>query len=54
MDYVYLFVAVLAAVHAFTYGRWLKRQGNKLGAWAVFLLASVCVALPVYRLVMLP
>lgn len=54
MDYMYLIVAILAGVHAYTYGRWLKGQGNKLGAFAVYLLTAATVALPIYRLITAP
>ena len=54
MNYAYLFAAILAGVHAYTYGRWLKREGNKLGAFAVFLLTAAAVALPMYRIITAP
>lgn len=50
MEYVYLVAAIAGSIHVFTYGLWVRRQGNKAGAVFLFCLALVCVALPVYRL----
>jgi hypothetical protein len=54
MDYVYLIVAVLVSVHVFSYGLWVKKQGNRAGAIFIFGLGLVCVGLPVYRIVASP
>lgn len=54
MEYFYLIAALVAGVHAYTYGQWLKTQGNRAGAVAVFLLVVLSVALPVYRIITAP
>lgn len=54
MDYVYLLAAVLAGVHAVSYGLWEKGQGNKAGAFLVFALALLCVILPIRKLLVGP
>lgn len=51
MNYIYLAVAALAAIHAVSYGVWLNRQGNRAGALFLFILSLACVGLPVFRLV---
>jgi len=47
-----LFVAagIAAGIHAYTYGRWLKSQGNIPGAVLAFLFAAAAVFLPVFHL----
>ncbi|HMM21392.1 MAG TPA: hypothetical protein PKA10_11785 [Selenomonadales bacterium] len=50
-DYVYIALTALAGFHALTYARWLKQEGNQLGAWGVMALVLAGLALPVYRLV---
>jgi hypothetical protein len=52
MPHVLFFVAgILAGIHVFTYGRWLKREGNAAGAWLAYLLAAGAVATSVYQAV---
>lgn len=53
-DYIYIALSALAGFHALTYARWLKRGGNKLGAWGVLALVLFGLALPVYRLAFMP
>lgn len=50
-DYIYIALTALAGFHALTYARWLKKEGNQLGAWGVMALVLAGLALPVYRLV---
>jgi hypothetical protein len=54
MIILFIIISVGAAVHAFMYGRWLIKNGNKAGAFAVYLIAATCVALPVYRYITAP
>lgn len=49
MDYVVLVGTCVAALHAFTYGQWLKSNNNRVGAVGVFLLAVGGVVLSLYR-----
>lgn len=51
MKYMYIVAAVLAGAHAYMFGRWLKKNSNKVGAWVAYLLAVSCVAISVYRIV---
>ncbi|HWR05775.1 hypothetical protein [Sporomusa sp.] len=44
-----MILAVPAAVHAFMFGRWLMRNGNRTGGFVVYLIAAACIALPIYR-----
>lgn len=44
-----LIVALAAATHAYMFGRWLGKNGNVIGAYAVYLIALLSVALPLYR-----
>ena len=51
-DYLFLLVAAFAGLHALTYARWLKNNGNKTGAVGVFILVLIALALPVSRLLL--
>ena len=44
-------VAAGAAAHAFMFGRWLMKNGNRAGAFVAYVIAAACVALPIYRYV---
>ncbi len=44
-------VAVPAAVHAFMFGRWLMRNGNRSGGLVIYLIAAMSLVLPIYRYV---
>lgn len=44
-----IIVAIVAAAHAYMFGRWLIKTGNKNGAFVVYFIAVICVVLPVYR-----
>lgn len=46
---VLLIVACGAAAHAYMFGRWLGKNGNAGGAYAVYLIALLSIALPLYR-----
>ncbi len=46
---IIILVALVAAAHAYMFGRWLFLHGNKAGALVVYIIAVTCVALPVYR-----
>lgn len=49
-----ILVSVLAAAHAYTFGRWLIENGNRTGGFVVHAIAAVCAALPVYRYLSAP
>lgn len=50
-EYLYLLAALLAGFHALTYARWLRKSGNKTGAFGVLAIILLSLALPVYRLI---
>ncbi len=50
MNYAYLIIGILAAVHAFSYGYWLMKNSNFFGGLVVFVIVMASLALPVYRL----
>ncbi len=54
MNYVLLLIVLLAAIHSFTFGRWLHQNGQPLGATTVFLLIAVSLVLPIYRIITTP
>jgi hypothetical protein len=54
MEYIFLIAAGAAAIHAITYGYWLKQNGNKVGAAGVFIITVLALAIPVYRMMIAP
>ena len=53
---IYLLFAIFglaAAVNLFTYGVWLKKQGNAPGYLLALFLAAATIALPVYHFIIL-
>ena len=50
MDYIYLGVGAVIGFHALTYARWLKNNGNTLGAIGIFILVISSLALPMLRI----
>jgi hypothetical protein len=44
-----ILVSIPVAAHAYMFGRWLIKNGNRTGGLVVHLIAATCVALPVYR-----
>lgn len=52
-DYIYLFASLLAGFYAMTYARWLRKNGNKTGAFGVLAIILLSLILPVYRLIMM-
>jgi len=49
LDYVLFAGTCIAALHAYTYGKWLKSNNNWFGAAGVIVLAVGGVALSLYR-----
>jgi len=54
MNYFYMIAAALVATHAFTFGRWLIKNGNKSGAFFVYAVVVTCLALPLFRIITAP
>jgi drug/metabolite transporter superfamily protein YnfA len=52
IDYLFLAAALFAAIHAFSYAVWLRRNGNIRGAIYVFVLIVIAVVLPVYQIML--
>lgn len=45
-----LLAGLISGLHVYTYGRWLKQQGNTPGAILAYLLAAASTGLPAWRL----
>ncbi|MBP2654808.1 MAG: hypothetical protein H6Q73_2377 [Firmicutes bacterium] len=54
MLYIHVIIGILAAIHAFAYGRWLMNNNNRWGGSIVYLIVLCCLVLPIYRLVITP
>lgn len=50
MDVLFFLATAVAGIHTFTYAGWLKRNGNKAGAWGVWLLTAAAMGVAGYRL----
>ncbi|SDF13111.1 hypothetical protein [Sporomusa acidovorans] len=50
MDYLLAVGTCLAAIHAYTYSRWLKSNNYRTGAVGVVVLALAGMALSLYKL----
>ncbi|MDD4599551.1 hypothetical protein SDC9_04068 [bioreactor metagenome] len=50
MQYLSILIAILAAVHAYSFAQWLKDNDNKVGAYGVYVMIILGLALPIYRL----
>ena len=44
---LFVIAGLAAGIHVYTYGRWLKNQGNIPGFILAFLLAAAAAGLPV-------
>lgn len=51
MKYLYVAAAVLAAVHAYLFGRYLITEDNKAGAYFAYFIGITSLIISVYRLV---
>lgn len=54
MTYIMIGIALIAGIHAYSYARVLKQEGNTMGALVVFLFISASLVLPVYRMITAP
>ncbi|MBP2643893.1 MAG: hypothetical protein H6Q67_1780 [Firmicutes bacterium] len=54
MLYAHILVGIFVGIHAFTYGRWLKNNGNRAGGNIVYFIVLIAIALPIYRLATAP
>jgi hypothetical protein len=46
---IFILAGLVSAIHVYSYGRWLKQQGNTPGALVAYLFAAVAVALPIHH-----
>jgi len=51
VNYLFVIVATLAGIHAYTFARWLWQEGNTLGAVGVYILIAISLALPIYQII---
>lgn len=51
VSYLFLLVAGLVGIHAYTFGQWLWKNGNSLGAVGVYVLIIISLILPAYRII---
>lgn len=45
-----LLAGLVSGLHVYTYGRWLRQQGNSPGAILAYALAAASAGLPAWRL----
>jgi hypothetical protein len=50
VETLFLIAAIGAAIHSYTYGHWLIKNGNKRGAIGVYAITVITVAVPLYRI----
>lgn len=50
MDYIFVVIAVLISIHAYTFARWLGDNGERMGMFGVLFLLIMNVALSIYRI----
>jgi hypothetical protein len=51
MQLLFTIVGIVSGIHIYTYGRWLKQQGNIAGFILALLVAATVVILPGFRLI---
>lgn len=49
-DYLFLIAAILSGIHAFTYAKWLGKNGNNTGAAGVYIIIVIGLLLPLYSI----
>jgi len=54
MEYIFLFAAIAAAIHAYSFGRWLGHNGNKSGTLFILFLIMISLGVPVFRIMTAP
>ena len=47
--YLFLLVAICAAIYAVSFALWLQKNGNPVGAYSVLCIAVIGVALPLLQ-----
>lgn len=49
MEYLILLATILTGIYAYTYANWLKQNGNKAGAWGIYFIIIIGLAVGFYR-----
>lgn len=50
MDYIILFLAALSAIHAYSYGNWLRKNKQTAAFFVIALCAVISLVLPLYHI----
>ncbi|MDR3588044.1 MAG: hypothetical protein P4N41_00095 [Negativicutes bacterium] len=50
MSYFFLAATLLASIYTYTFARWLHKSGNIAGAWGMYALITVSIAVAAYRI----
>lgn len=45
---LFIIAGIVSGIHVYSYGRWLKSEGNLAGFILTFLLAAASAILPIY------
>ncbi|WP_371379183.1 hypothetical protein [Sporomusa aerivorans] len=51
MDFLFVIATILTGFYAATFAYWLKQHGNSIGAWGVWTLVLLGLAVSIYPLV---
>lgn len=51
IDYLFAGGTLIAAIHAFSYGMWLRQNGNKKAFYGVMIIVMVGLGISGYRLI---
>lgn len=47
---MFLAAAILSGFHGYTFSQWLWKNKNMVGAVGVLLLISICIGVPIFRI----
>ncbi|MDF2570937.1 MAG: hypothetical protein K0R55_2541 [Sporomusa sp.] len=50
MNYILIGIALVAGIHAYSYAKVLKHNGNTIGAFVVLLFVAASIGLPIYQI----
>jgi hypothetical protein len=51
INFMYVIAGIVSGFHAYTYGRWLKNEGNIPGSLLAYFLGVSAAALPIVRII---
>jgi hypothetical protein len=46
---LFTIAGILSAIHLYSYGQWLKTQGNRSACILAFLTAATAIGLPIFK-----